>query len=45
MKEKTLGEVYLVTCLVTGKQYVGITTQGYGASLEKARALFFKEEG
>lgn len=29
MKEKTLGEVYLVTCLVTGKQYVGITTQGY----------------
>lgn len=29
MKEKTLGEVYLVTCLVTGKQYVGITTKGY----------------
>lgn len=29
MKEKTLGEVYLVTCLVTGKQYVGITARGY----------------
>lgn len=29
MKEKALGEVYLVTCLVTGKQYVGITARGY----------------
>lgn len=25
MKEKVLGEVYLITCLITGKQYVGIT--------------------
>lgn len=29
MKEKTLGEVYLVTCLTTNKQYVGITARGY----------------
>lgn len=29
MKEKFLGEVYLVTCIITGKQYVGITTRGY----------------
>lgn len=29
MKEKVLGEVYLITCLITGKQYVGITIRGY----------------
>lgn len=29
MKEKVLGEVYLVTCLSTGKRYVGITIRGY----------------
>lgn len=29
MKRKILGEVYLVTCTITGKQYVGITSRGY----------------
>lgn len=29
MKEKILGEVYLITCIVTGKQYVGVTVRGY----------------
>ena len=31
MKEKVLGEVYLITCLITGKQYVGITIRGYSS--------------
>lgn len=39
MKEKILGEVYLVTCLVTGKKYVGITSRGYLNRWKKHVAL------
>lgn len=44
MKEKTLGEVYLVTCTITGKQYVGITIQGYQHRWKKHVSCALREK-